>query len=120
MNKQEFGLFIDDSGSQKPNIKDPSPHFAMGGILVKRQDSDMVAKSIEQFKKQWGIPLTVPLHGSEIRSMKKNFAWLEQLEKSDRSRFHDELTEMIVSCPIACVISRSGYHQRYLELYGKN
>jgi hypothetical protein len=45
------------------------------------------------------------------------------LEKFDCLRFHQELTQMITACPFtvhACVISRSGYHQRYLELYGDN
>ena len=65
---QEFGLFIDDSGRPKPNLKDQSPHFAMGGVLVKHQDSDKIARSVEQFKKQWDIALDVPLHGCEIRS----------------------------------------------------
>ena len=75
---QEFGLFIDDSGSPKPNIKDKSPYFAMGGVIVRRQDGDLVARAIEQFKEQWNIPLEVPLHGSEIRSRKNRFAWLGQ------------------------------------------
>ena len=120
---QEFCLFIDDSGNPKLNRNDQSLYFAMGGVLAKRQDGDMIACNVERFKTQWDIALDVPLHGNEIRSMKNNFTWLEQLEKSDRLRFHQELTEMITSCPVtvhACVVSRAGYCQRYLERYGDN
>jgi hypothetical protein len=55
--------------------------------------------------------------------MKKKFAWLGKLEASDRLRFYEDLTEMIISCPVtvhACVISRFGYNQRYLVRYGEN
>jgi len=36
--KREFALFIDESGSPKPNPKDNTPYFALGGVLVKRVD----------------------------------------------------------------------------------
>jgi hypothetical protein len=33
--KSEFALFIDESGSPKPNPKDTANYFALGGVLVK-------------------------------------------------------------------------------------
>ena len=63
------------------------------------------------------------LVSSNVYDCRKNFAWLGQLQESDRSRFHQELTEMITDCPVivhACVISRFGYYQRYHERYGDN
>src|SRR5262249_4947133 len=63
----------------------------------------------------------VPLHSSEIRFRKDNFAWLGLLDAVECQRFHQELTELVIQCPVivhACIISRSGYRQRYLERYG--
>jgi len=40
MNQQdniEFAIYIDESGSAKPNPKDECPVFAMGGVLIKRK-----------------------------------------------------------------------------------
>lgn len=120
--KEEFALFIDDSGSAKPNPQDPYPLFAMGGVLLKRADETQVQKSIEDFKKRWNIPLEVPLHGNEIRSKKKRFAWLGKLSEEERETFMDDLTGLIINSPItvvACVISRQGYFNRYLDKYGE-
>lgn len=118
---EEFALFIDDSGSPKPNRKDNSPHFAMGGVLVKRSDEIVIYDRVKQFKQRWNIPEETPLHANEIRSKKKNFAWLGKLEETKYHSFMEDLTDLIVKSPIivhACVISRSGYCDRYLERYG--
>lgn len=119
---EEFALFIDDSGSPKPNLKDSSPYFAMGGILVKRKDEILIKNSIDNFKKRWNIPQDYPLHGNEIRSKKRGFAWLGKLDKIEYEKFMDDLTQLIVENPIivhACVVSRYGYCQRYLDKYGE-
>jgi hypothetical protein len=42
MNQQdniEFIIYIDESGSAKPNPKDQCPIFAMGGVLIKRNNA---------------------------------------------------------------------------------
>jgi Protein of unknown function (DUF3800) len=119
---EEFALFIDDSGSPKPNLKDSSPYFALGGILVKRKDEILIKNSIDNFKQRWNIPQDYPLHGNEIRSKKRGFAWLGKLDKIESEKFMNDLTQLIVQNPIivhACVISRSGYCQRYSEKYGE-
>ncbi len=120
---EEFALFLDDSGSPKPNLKDPLPYFAIGGILVKRQDELIIQSAVKKFKENWNISPEYPLHGNEIRSKKKGFAWLGKLDQQEYNRFMDDLTELIITSPIivhACVVSRSGYHQRYLEMYDEN
>jgi Protein of unknown function (DUF3800) len=122
-NKEEFALFLDESGSPKPNPKDAAPFFAMGGILVKRADEALIQSEVEEFKNRWDISQDTPLHGNEIRSKKKRFAWLGKLSPAEQQDFMEDLTETIIKCPItvhACVISRSGYHNRYLEQYGQN
>jgi hypothetical protein len=119
---EEFALFLDDSGSAKPNLDDKTPYFAMGGVLVRRQDESMIKLQVEEFKKRWHIPLEDCLHGNEIRSKKKRFAWLGKLDQNTHNKFMEDLTLLMISCPITvhtCVISRQGYCQRYLEKYGE-
>jgi hypothetical protein len=122
-NKSEFALFIDESGSPKPNPKDTTPYFALGGVLVKRVDEAMIEQAVANFKQRWNIDRDTPLHGSEIRSKKKRFAWLGKLSEQERNKFMEDLTQTITSLPIivhACVISRIGYHNRYLDKYGED
>lgn len=119
----ELALFIDESGSPKPNPQDTTPYFALGGILVKRTDEVVIENAVADFKQRWNISLDTPLHGNEIRSKKKRFAWLGRLSEQDRNKFMEDLTQTITSLPIvvhACVISRAGYHERYLEKYGED
>jgi hypothetical protein len=120
-NKSEFALFIDESGSPKPNPKDTTPYFALGGILVERIDEEIIKKAVADFKQRWHISLDTPLHGNEIRSRKRKFAWLGKLSEQERDEFMEDLTQTITSLPIivhACVVSRIGYHNRYLDRYG--
>jgi hypothetical protein len=122
-NKSEFALFIDESGSPKPNPQDPTPYFALGGILVKRVDELVIEEAVADFKQRWNISQDSCLHGSEIRSKKKGFAWLGKLSEQERNKFMEDLTQTIISLPLivnACVISRSGYHDRCLDKYGEN
>lgn len=123
--KREFALFIDESGSPKPNPKDTAPYFALGGVLVERVDEAIVEKTVVDFKQRWSeyISQDTPLHGNEIRSKKKNFAWLGKLTEQERNKFMEDLSETITSLPIivhACVVSRPGYHNRFLDKYGDN
>ncbi len=117
----EFALFIDESGSPKPNPKDTAPYFALGGILVKRVDEAVIEQAVADFKQRWNISLDTPLHGSEIRSKKRKFAWLGKLSEQEKENFMVDLTITITSLPIilhACVVSRPGYHNRFLDQYG--
>jgi hypothetical protein len=47
---KKFALFLDDSGSAKPNPDDKTPYFAMGGVLVRRQDESMIKLQVEEFR----------------------------------------------------------------------
>ena len=114
---------MDESGSPKPNPKDPTSYFAVGGVLIQHNDQSSICKQIADFKERWGIDETVPLHGNEIRSRKKNFAWLGLRPEDEQNQFLQDLTATIVQCPIivhGCVVSRKGYLDRYLERYGSN
>lgn len=51
------------------------------------------------------------------------FQILGKLTEQERAQFMEDLTATIVGCPIvvhACVISRSGYFNRYIKKYGVN
>ena len=95
--KEEFALFLDESGSAKPNPKDQAPFFAMGGVLVRRSDEPTIESLIASFKERWNISQKAPLHGNEIRSKKKRFAWLGNLSQQEHERFIEDLTSTIVS-----------------------
>lgn len=121
--KSEFALFIDESGSPKPNPNDTATYFALGGVLVKRADEQLIEDRVKEFKRRWQIDEATPLHGNEIRSKKKKFAWLGKLSDEDRSKFMEDLTNTISSLPItvhACVVSRQGYLDRYSAQYREN
>jgi hypothetical protein len=120
-NKGEFALFIDESGSPKPNPKDETKYFALGGVLLEREDEPVVESAISAFKTRWNIDPHKPLHGNEIRSKKKNFAWLGKCSEQEQNRFILDLTQTLTSLPIvvhACVVSRTGYLNRYFDQYG--
>lgn len=119
----EFALYLDDSGSQKPSRTDQAPFFAMGGVLIHRNNQQIIENLLKDFKKRWDIPEDTPLHGNEIRSKKDNFAWLVKLPQQELNRFHEDLTSTIIQCPIlvhACVVSCDDYLNRYSEMYGEN
>lgn len=114
---------MDESGSPKPNPDDSARYFAVGGVLIQHQDENRIRLQIADFKKRWGIDESIPLHGNEIRSRKKNFAWLGLRSEDEQNQFLQDLTTTIVQCPIivhGCVVSRQGYLDRYLERYGSN
>jgi hypothetical protein len=120
---QLFAFYMDESGSPKPNPRDPASYFAVGGVLIQHEDENSIRLQIANFKQRWGIDESVPLHGNEIRSRKKNFAWLGRRSEDEQNQFLQDLTATIVQCPIivhGCVVSRKGYLDRYLDRYGSN
>lgn len=120
---RRFGLYMDESGSQKPSPHDPTPFFAMGGILVEQGTEDTIQNLLSGFKERWNIDLSTPLHGTDIRSKKKNFRFLENFSAEKLSEFHTDLNTTVTSCPItihACVVSRAGYLERFEPTYGSD
>lgn len=119
----EFALYLDESGSPKPDPNDSARFFAMGGVLIKRSNEEIIKTIVAEFKIRWNIADEIPLHASEIRSQKKRFAWLRKLSDEDQGLFMDDITKTIISCPMivhACIVSRDGYLKRYLIKYGEN
>lgn len=121
--KGDFALYLDESGSPKPDPNDSARFFAMGGVLIERSNEDTIKTLVADFKSRWHIADEIPLHASEIRSRKKRFAWLGKLSEKDQALFMEDLAKTIISCPMivhACIVSRDGYLKRYLDKYGEN
>lgn len=122
--KKHYYLYIDDSGWRDPNKKlkernDGMDHFALGGILVDSLDKDFIKSKHDEFCTKWNI--TYPLHSTEIRGRRNNFAWLEN-KSSRNDKFHEELEEFLLSVPVigfAAVVHRPGYNKRYEQKYGE-
>lgn len=118
---KEYAFYMDESGSPKPSPRDEAEYFAVGGVLIERQHKDLIYKAVCEFKERWDLQQDTPLHGNEIRSRKKHFAWLGSLSEEKENEFFDDLTRTITGCPIlvhGCVVSREGYLNRYLDEYG--
>ncbi|MBN3946405.1 MAG: DUF3800 domain-containing protein [Nostoc sp. NMS7] len=120
---QQFALYLDESGSQKPSPHDQALFFAMGGVIIKRGDESIIESSLNGFKTRWEINLDTPLHSTEMRSKVNKFRFLKSLSPERFNDFYSDLHSVIASCPIvihACVVSRNGYISRYQEMYGLN
>lgn len=121
--KKHCYLYIDDSGSrfpdkQQPTRKDGMDHFALGGILIEKNHKEVLKEKYIEFCKKWFI--TYPLHSTEIRGMRGNFAWLKKNSK-EKEEFLEELQNLLISIPVigfAAVIHRPGYNNRYKKRYG--
>lgn len=46
----EFALYLDESGSPKPDPNDSAPFFAMGGVLLERSNEDVINTLVAEFK----------------------------------------------------------------------
>jgi hypothetical protein len=119
-------LYMDDSGTRHPNHQPlafhPDVHdpFALGGVIVRDEDEDIVREAHAAFCAKWSI--TYPLHSAEIRNRSHNFSWLRH-EPDKRDPFLASLQEFLLALPVlglACTIDRPGYDARYREKYGRN
>lgn len=121
-----MNFYMDESGERAPQreISTPQtgvPWFSMGGILIKDSDEAEVRERHRVFCQKWNI--TYPLHSVEIRNKSQNFKWLNALQKDTLNTFYTDLENFILNIPvigIACIISREGYHKRYIPKYGRN
>lgn len=117
----EFALYIDECGAGMPGIRDDFKHFALGGIIVKRDDEAAIRDALRTFRRKWNIKDDVPLHGSEIRSNTERFAWLGALPSDEIIAFKTEIRDLAIALPLvihACVIHRENYYDRYRR-YGR-
>lgn len=124
----DLHFYLDDSGTRNPDRNagcdfdpDRPDWFALGGILLKEEDEELARELYSAFCEEWGI--NYPLHSSDIRFRKGNFEWLKHVSTGEFERFHESISQMLISMPvhgIACVIDRPGYNHRYLERYGRD
>lgn len=121
--KKHYYLYIDDSGTRFPdrqesNRDDGMDHFALGGILIEKDNEKILLQKYKNFCSKWNI--TYPLHSTKIRGMRDTFSWLEDSAKR-KEDFLEELNNFLIDIPVigfAAVIHRPGYNKRYEEKYG--
>ena len=119
--REEFSLYLDESGSPKPSPNDQTAFFAMGGVIIRRGQENNIKLLLDEFKNKWNINLNIPLHGTDMRSKKKNFRFLENLSQNKLNDFYRDLHSVVLQSDViihGCVISRQGYIDRYKEKYG--
>src|SRR5437762_14338422 len=97
-----YYLYFDDSGirfpdkQQKPIRDDGLDHFALGRILLKKEDRSYVIEAYKTLRKKWRI--TYPLRSSDIRGKRENFVWLT--EKSVHDEFFADLNTFLCEIPV--------------------
>lgn len=117
-------LYLDDSGSRKPDrakgqASTRFDYFAIGGHMVDAEHDKGTKDSIDAFLARWRIQ--GPLHSVRIRNRRENFAWLGEAPEAECTRFHDELSALVIAAPVTvvgCIVDRNGYNDRYRERYG--
>lgn len=120
---ESFHLYLDESGSRNPDHQqspraDGLDHFAFGGLLLKSEDTLRVKELHATFMKRF--ELKHPLHSTEIRGRKANFAWLGR-DSARATQFHEALDQLMMEIPghvTGCVVHRPGYDARYRDRYG--
>ena len=90
-----LSLYVDETGSRFPDRpsavgKHGLDWFAIGGVLINREDESNAKARLAQFLAGWPQVRT-PLHLTDIRAEKKEFAWLGRLTANDRNRFWSEV-----------------------------
>ena len=93
--------------------------FALGGMLIKREDEDLLLNEHRALCSKWSIDY--PLHSSKIRGSRGKFGWLGRQE--NREAFLSDLQVFLLSLPfvaIACIVDRPGYSIRYRHIYHNN
>lgn len=120
-------LWIDESGSRHPDKKpDPSragrDWFAIGGIVVKSEDEQIVKSEHVKICKNWNIK--DPFHMTDMLSKNKKFSWLGRITDETHDMFWGDYKRFLSIIPVigvGCVIDRPGYVKRgYLQKHGAN
>lgn len=117
-------LYLDESGSRHPDKKSDRSRegrdwFALGGVLVKSEDKEIIRAAHREFCGRWDI--RKPLHMTDLVNERKGFSWLGKISEERRARFWAEYKHFLSTLPVvghACVIDRPGYVRRgYLEAH---
>ncbi|MDB5225672.1 MAG: hypothetical protein JWL87_624 [Candidatus Adlerbacteria bacterium] len=120
---EDYYLYFDDSGirfpeKQQAQRKDGMDYFALGGLLFKGSDRGVIIEAHKKLCEKWNI--SYPLHSSDIRGKRGDFAWLNEKPKHDG--FFDDFNALLCGVPalgFAAVVDRVGYNKRYEEKYGE-
>ena len=121
-----MNFYMDNSGTRHPD-HDPGKRpahgydwFALGGVLVKKEDENAARDMHGEFCNDWDIDY--PIHSVEVRGTTIGFSWLKDLSADESKEFYEDLYLLMRDAPViglACVIDRPGYNDRYREKYGR-
>jgi hypothetical protein len=121
-----MNFYMDDSGTRHPD-RDPGKRaahgydwFALGGIIVKKEDENKARDLHAEFCGDWDIDY--PIHSVEVRGTTGGFSWLKELSPTESKEFYEDLYTLMREAPVigmACVIDRPGYNDKYREKYGR-
>lgn len=93
-----FELYIDDSGSRKPDHTPTNTGemnaFGLGGILIAEEDTAALKELHKEIVTKYSI--NAPLHSSKIRCKKGDFRWLAKDQKM-AEEFYDDLNQLITT-----------------------
>lgn len=122
--KSLLHFYFDDSGTRHPDRKFVTSQigdwFALGGIMVRKEDDALVRAMHSVFCDKWEIKY--PLHSIKIRHKSDNFSWLATLPQNQLREFFADLERLLLEAPVighACVIDRPGYRKRYEPIHGR-
>src|SRR3546814_14640157 len=99
---QILQLYSDDSGSRQPDRdatearRDGMNAFALGGIMLRADDTEAILDAYGAFCRCWGIDY--PLHSTRIRGKQGDFRWLRR-DSDQTERFHEDLAALIHGIP---------------------
>lgn len=111
-----YNLYIDDTGTRHLDRLSATANthpkwFALGGLMIAAEDEDACKASHGALYAAWP-EMTGPLHVTDMRARRKDFAWLERKTPPEQARFWAEYCSFLAALPVtsaACVIHRPGY-----------
>lgn len=112
-----FTLYLDETGARHPDKQSGLPArsdwFAMGGILIRREEVDVAKAMHSEITSRWGI--TSPFHITDMINERGRFSWLGRRTQRERDAFWSDYREFLATVPavgVGCVIDRAGYAAR--------
>ncbi|MBP2462840.1 MULTISPECIES: DUF3800 domain-containing protein [unclassified Rhizobium] len=112
-----FTLYLDETGARHPDKSSGLPArsdwFAMGGILIRREEIDSAQAMHSEIATRWGI--TTPFHITDMINERGRFSWLGRRTQKERDAFWSDYREFLAAVPavgVGCVIDRAGYAAR--------
>lgn len=120
-----YYLFLDECGDQNLSSFDPSfPIFTLCGIIVSKEQLDVLTTKIKTLKKEFWGEKKVILHSRDIRKYQNGFEILFDLDV--KQQFYKQINEILkekMYVIVCCSILKEPYIRQYGRLndvYGQS